>query len=147
MLTHTVLGCICYLIQKFLIDCKTGFFFFLTFLCIITPISRDKYCIMENFKKISGKNNNRLRTMYPKQSITTPGNSLYITIVTQCAELTTVLATFFCHFIYSFIYCHSSVFIYLFIIFGGGTTVTSKCEKLQRDSAITQETSLETNKL
>ena len=60
---------------------------------------------------------------------------------------TTILATFFCRFVYSFIYFHSSIFIYLFIIFGGGATVTSKCQKLQRNSAIAQQTSLDTNKL
>ena len=60
---------------------------------------------------------------------------------------TTILATFSCRFIYSFIYFHSSIFIYLCIIFGGGATVTLKCEKLQLDSVITQETSLDTNKL
>ena len=39
------------------ISIKTGLFFFLTFCCIITPISDiiQHYCIIENFKK-SGKN-------------------------------------------------------------------------------------------
>ena len=46
---------------------KTGLFFFLTFFCIITPISGiiDHYCIMENFKK-SRENKNKLRTIYSK---------------------------------------------------------------------------------
>ena len=46
---------------------KTGLFLFLTFCCIITPISDiiDHYCIMENFKK-SGENDNKVRTIYPK---------------------------------------------------------------------------------
>ena len=36
---------------------KTGLFFFLTFCCIIIPISGviDHYCIMDNFKKIGRK--------------------------------------------------------------------------------------------
>ena len=36
---------------------KIGLFFFLTFFCIITPISGiiDYYCIMESFKKVWGK--------------------------------------------------------------------------------------------
>ena len=47
---------------------KTGICFFLTFCCIITPISGiiDQYCIMEKIFKKSGKNKNKLRTMYPK---------------------------------------------------------------------------------
>ena len=46
---------------------KTGRFYFLTFCCIITSISGiiGHYCIMENLKK-SGKNKNKLRTIYPK---------------------------------------------------------------------------------
>ena len=45
---------------------KAGLFFFLTFCCIVTPISRiDHYCIIENFKKIE-KNKNEIRTTYPK---------------------------------------------------------------------------------
>ena len=42
--------------------------FFPTFCCIITPISGfiDHYCIMEKFKKKSGANENKLRTIYPK---------------------------------------------------------------------------------
>ena len=47
---------------------KTGLFFFLTFCCIITPISgtRDHYCIMENQKKKLGENKNKLKAIYPK---------------------------------------------------------------------------------
>ena len=68
MLTHRVLGCTCYLIERPLTDCKIGLFFFLTFICIITPISgsRDNYCITGNFQKLSGRNKNRLRTTYSK---------------------------------------------------------------------------------
>ena len=46
---------------------ETGVSFFLTFCCNITPIPgiTDNYCIMENFKK-SGKNQNKLRTIYSK---------------------------------------------------------------------------------
>ena len=44
---------------------KTGFF--LSFCCIISPISgiTDYYCIMKNLKKL-GENKNKLRTIYPK---------------------------------------------------------------------------------
>ena len=44
---------------------KAGLFVFLTFCCIITPISGiiDNYCITENKK---GKNKNKLRTTFPK---------------------------------------------------------------------------------
>ena len=47
---------------------KQVFFFFLTFCCIIIPISViiDHDCIMENFKKKSGENKNKLRTIHPK---------------------------------------------------------------------------------
>ena len=47
---------------------KTGLFFFLTFSCIITPISGiiNRYCIMENLIKNSGKHKNKLRTIYQK---------------------------------------------------------------------------------
>ena len=46
---------------------KTVRFFFLTYFCIITPISGiiDHYCIMENFKK-SRENKNKLITIYSK---------------------------------------------------------------------------------
>ena len=47
---------------------KTGLFFFLTFCCIITPISGiiNYYYVMENWKKKnSGENKNKLRKMYP----------------------------------------------------------------------------------
>ena len=42
--------------------------FFLTSCYIITPISGiiDHYCVMENLKKKSGKNKNKLRIIYPK---------------------------------------------------------------------------------
>ena len=45
---------------------KTCLFFFLTFCCIITPISGiiNYYYIMENRKK-TGENKNKLRKMYP----------------------------------------------------------------------------------
>ena len=41
---------------------KTGLFFFQTFCCIIIPISViiDHYCIMENLKKQSRENKNKL---------------------------------------------------------------------------------------
>ena len=62
-----------YLVPWFLTDCtemsnKGSIFFCLNFCCIITPICgiADHFCIIENFKKISGKNKNKLRTMYPK---------------------------------------------------------------------------------
>ena len=44
---------------------KTGVFFFLTFCCIITPISgfTNSYYVMENRKK-SGENKSTLRKMY-----------------------------------------------------------------------------------
>ena len=47
---------------------KTGLFFFLTFCCIITPISGiiDHYCIWENFLKNPGKSKNKLRIIHPK---------------------------------------------------------------------------------
>ena len=48
---------------------KTGLFFSLNFGSIITPISGiiDHYSLYhENLKKKSGKNMNRLRTIYPK---------------------------------------------------------------------------------
>ena len=46
---------------------KIGHFFFLTFCCIITPISGsiDHYCIMENSEKWK-KNKEKIRTIYPK---------------------------------------------------------------------------------
>ena len=46
---------------------KTGLFCFLTFCCIITPISGiiDHYSVTEN-KKNSKKNKTKLRTIYPK---------------------------------------------------------------------------------
>ena len=46
---------------------KTGLFFFLTFCCIIAPVSGiiDHYCIMENSKRIE-ENKNKLRTIYTK---------------------------------------------------------------------------------
>ena len=49
------------------ISIKTGLFFFLTFCCIIIPISGilDLYCIMKKLK-ISGENKNESKTIYPK---------------------------------------------------------------------------------
>ena len=46
---------------------KTDLFFFLIFCCISIPISGiiGHYYIMESLKK-SGKNTNKLRTIYPK---------------------------------------------------------------------------------
>ena len=46
---------------------ETGLSFFMTFCCIITPIPGiiDNCCIMENFKNLR-KNQNKLRTIYPK---------------------------------------------------------------------------------
>ena len=45
---------------------KTSLFFFLTFCCVIIPISGiiDQYCIMGKSKKIGKKN--KLRTICPK---------------------------------------------------------------------------------
>ena len=56
---------------------KTGLFLFPTFSCIISPISGiiDYYCITNIFKK-SGKNKNKLRTIYPKNHEHFKNNSL-----------------------------------------------------------------------
>ena len=51
---------------SFNMSIKTSVLFFLTFCCIITPISgiTNSYYVMENRKK-SAKNKNTLRKMYP----------------------------------------------------------------------------------
>ena len=61
------------LVPWYLTDCTENehwnrSFFFLTFCCIISPISGSilHYCIMENLKKKSGKNKYKLRIISPK---------------------------------------------------------------------------------
>ena len=118
--------------------------------------NRIRYYIFNLLKLFIFKRKTNIRTM--------PDNSLYITIIPQCAErnhysaangellrlrdtacffsewwflcykvinktkfLQMILfTTSFCHFIYSFIYFHSFIFIYLFILFGGDAYITSQ---------------------
>ena len=58
-----------------------------------------------------------------------------------------ILSNAIISFIHLFIYFHSFNFIYLFIILGGCATITSKFEKLRRNSAIMRETFLDTNEM
>ena len=70
--------------------------FFLTFCCIITPISGigDHYCIMENKKEI-GKKKDKFKTIYPNKSSSTAGcteNGLPIPSLTMDTPISGVSA-------------------------------------------------------